>query len=661
MRTLGIPLAALAAAALIVGCDDGGVAPTSSPTEPSLSVEEGTVHATLIDGELPIDLETIHTSVAPAAGADVSVVGPAIRFGIWYPYMSNDGVPPLSSLAADGIQATFLTGDIDASVLASYDVLFFGRAGMVGNFPSGAGVIQDIDALINWVWNGGVIIGESNALIYDSDDWRGTDWSSRLSVVAGISGDADGWDTGVQDPAVSVTDPTHPVAQGVSASFTLTGIHAHEWSAVIDLGKNPTAVEVARVSGTFYSNPVVAAQYGKGCSVYFPTAVGFGGMDWSANPDYEMLFINAVKYCGVIEVEIDIKPGGDPNCVNKDGGGRIAVAVLSESGIDLNDIDVSTVRIDDDTDPNTPGVQPVRWSLNKDVSGDEVNDLVFHFKTQDLNVAGLLTDGNTLTLTGSLFGTPGTPFEGSDVVYLAGEPSCFDLFGVNSNDDGLSKIDPATGIATFIGPLDPDPDVFVTPIAMAVRPSDGKIFVWNNDDQVPGTPPTPIPTGVLLTVDPATGLATRVDATTPNQGPIQALAFAPDGRLFGLDRDLFEIDPATGVKTQIGSGLGLRVGGADFDASGTLYGVELAALAPERLVTIDINTGIAAVVGTLNPDVFPVIGSIVFDATGTLIGSTAGPENPILFDIDPATAAVSNVRAISGGFPPQGMGFAPEF
>ena len=203
------------------------------------------------------------------------------------------------------------------------------------------------------------------------------------------------------------------------------------------------------------------------------------------------------------------------------------------------------------------------------------------------------------------------------------------------------------------------PDVFVTPIAMAVRPSDGKIFVWNNSDQVPGTS-TQIPTGVLLTVDPATGLATRVDPTTPPQGQLDALAFAPDGRLFGVKTSLFQIDPSTGVRSLIGSlGSGLRVGGADFDVSGTLFGVELA-LGAERLVTINISTGAATVIGTLTPSIL-VIGSIVFDPTGTLIGSTTGPGPPFsmedLFDIDPSTGATSNFRTLSGPGS-QGMGFA---
>jgi hypothetical protein len=125
-----------------------------------------------------------------------------------------------------------------------------------------------------------------------------------------------------------------------------------------------------------------------------------------------------------VPVAIDIKPGSDPNCVNEDSRGRIPVAILSESVIDLNDIDVSTVKIDDDMDPGTAGVSWVRWSLNKNVSGDLVPDLVLHFSTVGMKVAGLLVDDITLYITGELTG--GTAILGSDVINLAGGDYCFD-------------------------------------------------------------------------------------------------------------------------------------------------------------------------------------------------------------------------------------------
>jgi WD40 repeat protein len=233
---------------------------------------------------------------------------------------------------------------------------------------------------------------------------------------------------------------------------------------------------------------------------------------------------------------------------------------------------------------------------------------------------------------------------------------------VNSGDDGLSLINSQTGAVSFVGRLDPNTKRYTTPVAMAVRPSDGELFVWNNSgDGIDANAAT----GVLLTVDPGTGQGTPVNSSTPPQGDIGALAFSPGGSLYGLaDRfesdgegggqlvsDLVSVNPATGVKTLIGAlGSGLRVAGADFSCGGVLYGVEINPFGTERLVTIDVATGTATVVATLSQDI-GVIGSIVFHF-GTLIGSADGK----LFDINTATGAVSNVRSIVGGSSPQGLG-----
>jgi hypothetical protein len=220
------------------------------------------------------------------------------------------------------------------------------------------------------------------------------------------------------------------------------------------------------------------------------------------------------------------------------------------------------------------------------------------------------------------------------------------LYGVNSSSDGLSVYDSRTGTGSFIGPLDPDNGRYTTPIAMALRPTDSKLFVWSNTGGVDDG-------GVLLTVDPATGLATPV-STTP-QGQLGALAFSPSGPLYGVDDALYAVDPATGVRTLIGSlGLGLRVAGADFGCDGVLYGVDLS-LGTERLVTIDLVTGAATVLATLSQDI-GIIGSIAFMPSGTLVGSGFGALGNILFDLSLA-GVVSNVRPVSAaaGGVPQGM------
>jgi hypothetical protein len=182
-----------------------------------------------------------------------------------------------------------------------------------------------------------------------------------------------------------------------------------------------------------------------------------------------------------------------------------------------------------------------------------------------------------------------------------------------------------------------------------VQPSTQVLFVWNNS-----------PTAGLVTVDPCTGLGSAVNPEAPSQPDLGALAFNSDGVLYGVDNTLFAIDPATGISTEIGSlGDGIRAGAADFDAGGTLYVVDLSLDPPQRLATVDTGTGDATVVADLSQDI-GVIGSIVFDHSEVLIGTSfACPLGNILFDIDPSDGTVSNIRSITGGSTPQGMGFAP--
>lgn len=79
----------------------------------------------------------------------------------------------------------------------------------------------------------------------------------------------------------------------------------------------------------------------------------------------------------VQEVDIDIKPGSDPNSVNTKSKGNVPVALLGSESFDVATVDSNSVVFD-----HAP-VDKV-GKKTEDVNDDGYLDLVFHFKTQSL-------------------------------------------------------------------------------------------------------------------------------------------------------------------------------------------------------------------------------------------------------------------------------------
>jgi WD40 repeat protein len=260
-----------------------------------------------------------------------------------------------------------------------------------------------------------------------------------------------------------------------------------------------------------------------------------------------------------------------------------------------------------------------------------------------------------------LVGGAESPFAGSATFTALGfppNPNALVLYGVNSGDDGLSVINPATGAASFINRLSPDLNLMTTPVAMASRPSDGALFVWNNSDLDPNTQPPTQLGGYLVRVDVCTGRGTRINPDGPrHDGSIGSLAFSPEGTLYALQisnpRRLFTVNTSTGALT---AGPDLTLGGAPFSAFGADFGPDgrLYAVSPSgELATINVTTGVATLIGTLNPST-TLPQTIAFDPSGGLIGAASSGQ---LFDINITTAVISNLRSTSRD--PQGMDFGP--
>ena len=111
------------------------------------------------------------------------------------------------------------------------------------------------------------------------------------------------------------------------------------------------------------------------------------------------------------EVEIDVKPGSDPNCFNNNGNGVIPVAILTTDTFDAATVDPFTVTLDG------AGVRVKGKSGNagalEDVDGDGDLDLVVQIEDQD----GTYEEGDSIaTLNGETF--LGEPIEGTDSICI---------------------------------------------------------------------------------------------------------------------------------------------------------------------------------------------------------------------------------------------------
>ncbi|MHC4438360.1 MAG: hypothetical protein ACYS3S_13450 [Planctomycetota bacterium] len=74
---------------------------------------------------------------------------------------------------------------------------------------------------------------------------------------------------------------------------------------------------------------------------------------------------------------IDIKPGNDQNNINLKSNGVVPVAVLTTDEFDAAKVDPATAEF--------AGAAPEHWSL-EDVDGDGDDDVIFHFRTQELDL-----------------------------------------------------------------------------------------------------------------------------------------------------------------------------------------------------------------------------------------------------------------------------------
>ncbi len=109
-------------------------------------------------------------------------------------------------------------------------------------------------------------------------------------------------------------------------------------------------------------------------------------------------------------VNIDIKPGSDPNSINPKSRGKIPVAILTTGTFDATTVDTTTVLFGKTGNE----ANPVHHVL-EDVDGDGDTDMILHFQTQE---TGIECGDNTVYLTGKI--NSGSTIEGSDSIRTVG-------------------------------------------------------------------------------------------------------------------------------------------------------------------------------------------------------------------------------------------------
>ncbi len=129
-------------------------------------------------------------------------------------------------------------------------------------------------------------------------------------------------------------------------------------------------------------------------------------------------FAGSAGKCKVIEVEIDIKPGSDPNSINLGEHGLLPVAILGSANFDVTEIDPETIAIGGiSLASRGKKGKKLAYSYEDVDPWDENIDMMVFFDVQDLVEIGVLAAGTTeLLLTANL--KDGTPLEGTDFVNI---------------------------------------------------------------------------------------------------------------------------------------------------------------------------------------------------------------------------------------------------
>jgi probable HAF family extracellular repeat protein len=126
---------------------------------------------------------------------------------------------------------------------------------------------------------------------------------------------------------------------------------------------------------------------------------------------YNFPIYSAFLLSPILEVTIDIKPGGNSNCINSRNRGKIPVAILSTKDFDApSQVDKKSLTFGSTGDEESLAFCN---RFSRDVDGDGLKDVVCYFSTQSTGFSCADTEGILRGRT-----VDDTPIEGSDSIKI---------------------------------------------------------------------------------------------------------------------------------------------------------------------------------------------------------------------------------------------------